>query len=267
MQPGMFFKRFRVMAGYAFSLDNKLVIVTGASSGIGRQCAVTCSRAGARVILMGRNQDRLEETLEMMENTGQHMLCAVDLLDYDKVAAKVKEMVKARGAISGLINCAGISTTLPLNAISPAKMEEFFRTNVAGAVNLTKHAVKMAHFSEDGGSIVFISSVMGVAGESGKTLYSMTKGSLIAVARSMAIELAPRKIRVNTISPGVVESPMSKSAVYSKDEESLGRIRALHPLGLGRPEDVANASLFLLSDEARWITGTNLVVDGGYLAR
>jgi len=95
----------------------------------------------------------------------------------------------------------------------------------------------------------------------------MTKGALIAAVRSMAVELAPRKVRVNTVSPGVVESPMSRSAVYSKDEESLNRIRSLHPLGLGKPEDVANACLFLLSDEARWITGTNLVVDGGYLAR
>jgi len=146
-------------------------------------------------------------------------------------------------------------------------MEEFFRTNVIGAINLTKHAVKSAHFSETGGSVVFISSVMGVAGENGKTLYSMTKGALIAAVRSMAVELAPRKVRVNTVSPGVVESPMSRSAVYSKDEESLNRIRSLHPLGLGKPEDVANACLFLLSDEARWITGTNLVVDGGYLAR
>ena len=130
------------------------------------------------------------------------------------------------------------------------KMEEFFRTNVSGALNLTKHAVKLAHFSEEGGSVIFISSVMGVAGENGKTLYSMTKGALIAAARSMAIELAPRKIRVNTVSPGVVESPMSKNAVYSKDEESLDRIKGLHPLGLGSPEDVANACLFLLSDEA-----------------
>lgn len=255
------------MTQFLFSLKNKLILVTGASSGIGRQCAVTCSRAGARIILMGRDQGRLEETLGMTGNTEQHKLYAVDLLDFEKVAGIVTEIVEANGPINGLINCAGISTTLPLNAISPAKMEEFFTTNVSGAINLTKQALKLAHFSKDGGSVVFISSVMGVAGEIGKTLYSMTKGALISASRSLAIELAPRKIRVNTISPGVVESPMSKNAVYSKDEESINRIKALHPLGLGTPEDVANACLFLLSDEARWITGTNLVVDGGYLAR
>lgn len=255
------------MTQFLFSLKNKLILVTGASSGIGRQCAVSCSQSGAVVVLMGRDQDRLEETLGMMNDSARHIICAVDLLDYDKIAATVKEIVEAKGRINGVINCAGISTTLPLNAISPQKMEEFFRTNVTGALNLTKHTVKLAHFSDEGGSVVFISSVMGVAGENGKTLYSMTKGALIAAARPMAIELAPRKIRVNTVSPGVVKSPMSEKAVYSKDEESIIKIKALHPLGLGTPEDVANACLFLLSDEARWVTGTNLVVDGGYLAR
>ena len=108
---------------------------------------------------------------------------------------------------------------------------------------------------------------MGSVGEVGKTLYSMTKGALLSASRSLALELAPKKIRVNCISPGVVDTPMSQSAVYSQSEESLNRIRSLHPLGLGRVEDVAHACVFLLSDEARWITGTNLFVDGGYTAR
>jgi NAD(P)-dependent dehydrogenase (short-subunit alcohol dehydrogenase family) len=146
-------------------------------------------------------------------------------------------------------------------------MEQFFQTNVISAVSLTKQVVKISQFSEEGGSIVFISSVMGIAGEKGKALYSMTKGALIAAVRSLAIELAPRKIRVNSISPGVVETPMSKNAIYSRNEESLNKIRTLHPLGLGQPEDIANACVFLLSNASRWITGTNLVADGGYLAR
>jgi len=250
-----------------FSLTGKLILITGASSGIGRQCAITCSQMGANVAIFGRDHDRLKETLGLMEDTDKHFVCVVDLLEYDKVAEIVNEVVKQKGSIDGLINCAGISTTLPLNAVSPQKMELFYQTNVIGSINLTKHVVKTAHFSESGGSLIFISSVMGVAGEKGKTLYSMTKGSLIAAARSMAIELAPRRIRVNTISPGVVESPMSKSAVYSKDEESFRRIISLHPLGLGVPEDVANACIYLLSDASRWVTGTNLIVDGGYLAR
>jgi NAD(P)-dependent dehydrogenase (short-subunit alcohol dehydrogenase family) len=250
-----------------FSLENKLVIVTGASSGIGRQCAISCSYMGATVILLGRNRDRLKDTLSLMRNKEKHLFYAIDLLEYEKVVQIVKDMVVQKGKISGLINCAGISTTLPLNAISPGKMELFFQSNVIGAINLSNQVLKSAHFSEEGGSVIFISSVVGLVGENGKTLYSMTKGALIAAVKSMSMELAKRKIRVNAISPGVVESPMSKNAVYSRNEESLKKIKSLHPLGIGKPEDVANACLFLLSDASVWITGTNLVVDGGYTAR
>lgn len=250
-----------------FSLENTLLLITGSSSGIGRQCAITCSRMGATMVLFGRDQARLEETHSMMEHPEKHMLYAVDLIEYEKIAEAVTEIVTQKGKITGLINCAGISTTLPLNAVSPQKMEQFFQTNVTGAINLTRQVVKSSYFQETGGSIIFISSVMGVVGENGKTLYSMTKGALIAAAKSMAIELAQRKIRVNAISPGVVETPMSKNAIYSRNEEAFNKIKQLHPLGLGQPEDVANACVYLLSDAGRWVTGTNLVVDGGYLAK
>ncbi len=222
---------------------------------------------GAIVVLFGRDPSRLNETLGLMEEPEKHLICLVDLTEYDRVEDILKHTVNKAGRFDGLINCAGISTTLPLNAISPNKMEHFFQTNVIGAINLTKQIVKSSHFSEAGGSIIFISSVMGVAGENGKTLYSMTKGALISAVRSMAIELAKRKIRVNAISPGVVETPMSKSAIYSRSEESLNQIKSLHPLGLGQPEDVADTCVFLLSEASRWITGTNLIVDGGYLAK
>ncbi len=250
-----------------FSLQDRLVLVTGASSGIGRACAIICSQMGAKVVLFGRDHGRLNETLRYMENSEEHLVFAVDLIEYEKTAVIIKEVVARKGRIDGLINCAGISTTLPLNAISPEKMYMFFQTNVIGSINLTKHVIKSAHFSETGGSIVFISSVMSVAGENGKTLYSMTKGALVSATKSMAIELAKRKIRVNALSPGVVETPMSEAAVYSKDEDALQKIKDLHPLGLGKPEYVANVCAFLLSDAAEWITGTNVIVDGGYLAR
>jgi len=250
-----------------FSLEDKLILITGASSGIGRECAIACSRADATVVILGRDPSRLSETLTMMHQPGKHTMYISDLLEFDKTERIVKECVIQKGRIDGLINCAGISTTLPLNSVSPERTQHFFETNVSGPMNLTRHVIKTSNFSMSGGSIIFISSVMGMAGENGKTLYSLTKGALISAVRSMAIELAKRKIRVNSVSPGVVDTPMSRSAVYSNDEESLQRILSLHPLGLGRPEDVANACIFLLSDASRWITGTNLVIDGGYLAR
>lgn len=250
-----------------FSLDEKLIIVTGASSGIGQQCAISCSKMGANVILFGRDKSRLKETLDLTANPDGNRFYAIDLQEYDRIEETINDIVTNKGKIDGLINCAGVSTTLPLNAISTDKMDSFFSTNVIGGINLSKHVIKSSNFSETGGSILFISSVMGVVGENGKTLYSMTKGALIAAVKSMSLELAKRNIRVNAISPGVVETPMSKNAIYNRNEDSRKRIMNLHPLGLGQPEDVANAAVYLLSDASRWITGTNLVVDGGYLAR
>jgi NAD(P)-dependent dehydrogenase (short-subunit alcohol dehydrogenase family) len=203
----------------------------------------------------------------MMAVPDSHFVRSVDLLDYSSVVEIIGELVNQKGRINGLINCAGISTTLAVNGISIEKLELFLNTNVISAINLTKHAVKGTNFSEEGGSIIFIASVMGVAGEVGKTLYSLTKGAVVAATKSMALELAPRKIRVNAVSPGVVETPMSQKSVYSRNEDSLKMIKSLHPLGLGQPDDIANTCVFLLSDAARWITGTNLIVDGGYLAR
>lgn len=250
-----------------FSLLGTTIIITGASSGIGRACAVACAVTGARVILFGRNTDRLEETRLLMQNNAEHLLYAVDIADYKKVESIVKGLVEKVGQFHGVVHCAGISTTLPMKMITPEQLDNFFHTNVYGAINLTKLVCAKAVIAPEGGSIVFISSVMGAVGEVGKTLYSLTKGALIAGSKSLALELAPRNIRVNCIAPGVVMSPMSNKAMYSQDEESFTRIKSYHPLGLGRVEDVANASVFLLSDAARWITGTTMFVDGGYTAR
>ncbi len=254
------------MRNNPFTLNNKVIVVTGASSGIGRQCAITLSQLGGKVMLLGRNIQRLEDTLKSLENQQLHKIFAFDLGEYDKVSAFIKEISGNEGMINGLINCAGISTTLPFNAVSPSKMDEFFKSNVIGGINLTKHVVSTSNFSKEGGSVVFMSSVMGVVGTKGKTLYSMTKGALVSVTKSMAIELAPRRIRVNSVSPGVVQTPMSKSAIYSRNEEALAKVTSQHPLGLGKPEDVANTCAFLMSDASSWITGTNIAVDGGYLA-
>ena len=203
----------------------------------------------------------------MIENKERHLVCQVDITEFEKVENIVKDSVSLLGRISGLINCAGISTTSPFNMVKPERLEEFFKTNVAGAVNLTRTVVRQSNFSMEGGSVIFIGSVMGEVGEVGKSVYSITKGALISGTKSLALELAQRNIRVNCISPGVVETPMSKNAFYSRSEESLNRIKALHPLGLGKPDDVAYACVYLLSDASRWVTGTNLIVDGGYLAR
>lgn len=250
-----------------FQLQNKNIIITGASSGIGRQCAISASQLGARVILVGRNMEKLCETLELMDHEMNHIICAADLMDYEITEREIKKAMEQAGKMHGIIHAAGISTTLPLRSITASKMDDYFKTNVYGSIQLTRILTKPAYLTEHGASIIFLTSVMGVVGEVGKTIYSLTKGALVAGSKSMALELAPKKIRVNCISPGVIITPMSSAAVYTQNEAALEKTKSYHPLGLGIPEDVANGCMFLLSDASRWITGTNLMIDGGYTAR
>lgn len=250
-----------------FSLNDKLVCITGASSGIGRQCAISCSRMGATVVLIARNEQRLSETLLSMENADKHIIVPIDLTEYAQVESAVKDIVNKVGRINGVLHCAGISTTLPLKLVTNEKLEDFFKVNVFSAYNLTREICKMGHFSKDGGSIVFFSSVMGRVGESGKSLYGMTKGALASGARSLACELARKKIRVNTIAPGVVITPINRDLPHIADPERRAVLEQQHLLGLGKTEDIANACIYLLSDASRWVTGIDLCVDGGYTAR
>jgi NAD(P)-dependent dehydrogenase (short-subunit alcohol dehydrogenase family) len=252
---------------YPFDLTRKNIFVTGASSGIGRQCAISCAAMGATVVLTGRNEERLMETRSMMETPSKHIICPADLTDYVKVGEMVENILASVGRLHGVLHCAGISTTLPLKSVTPDKMEIFFQTNVFAAYNLTKDVCKMGHFAKEGGSIVFISSVMGTVGENGKSLYGMTKGALLSGVRSLACELASKKIRVNSVSPGVIITPINEHMPHIADPEKRAVLESQHLLGLGTTEDVANACIYLLSDASRWVTGTNLFVDGGYTAR
>jgi NAD(P)-dependent dehydrogenase (short-subunit alcohol dehydrogenase family) len=249
-----------------FFLHDKTIVVTGASSGIGRQTAIACSSAGAKVVLFGRNLSRLEETRTMMERAHTHRVVALDFANSATIEQTVADILSGM-KIHGMVHAAGISTTLPFRSVSDGKLEEFFRVNVFSALALTRLLTKPSFLEESGASVIFVASVMGVVGESGKTIYSATKGALISASRSMAVELAVKNVRVNCISPGVVVTPMTDNAVYSQDAESRANIERLHPLGVGSPTDVANAALYLLSDASRWVTGTNLIVDGGYTAR
>lgn len=254
-----------MIKGNPFSLVGKSIVITGASSGIGRQCAIAANQLGAHVVLLGRSEERLHETAEMLSNT-DYSLFAVDITEYDRLATGLTVLLAERG-VDGVVHAAGISTTLPLRNITTERLQSFFETNVFAAISLTRHLARAKFASRNGMSIIFLASVMGIVGESGKALYSLTKGALVAGVKSLAIELAPKKIRVNCISPGVVETPMSASAVYSQTEEQYQKIIGNHPLGLGTTDDVANACVFLLGSGARWITGTNLIVDGGYTAK
>lgn len=250
-----------------FSIQNKNIVITGASSGLGRACAILFSKLGANIVLLGRNEDRLLETLNAMNNTKNHQMFSVDLTNLSAIEATLKYAREKMGKFDGLVHCAGISTTLPLRLINEEKLNHFFQTNVYCAIQLCKMLSKPKYINENGGSFVIISSVMGHVGEVGKTLYSLTKGALLAGSKSMALELAPKKIRVNCISPGVIITPMTSAQPYNESEESLNIIKNNHPLGLGEPNDIANACVYFISDASKWVTGTNLMIDGGYTAK
>lgn len=248
-----------------FSLKGKKVAVTGASSGIGRQCAIDCSRMGAKVILVARNEERLKETLEALEGEGHYYVIA-DLSAAESYGIAAGHINEISGKIDGVVNCAGVSTTLPYKLISREKLEEFFASNVFSAIELSRELSKVK-FMNPGGSIIFIASIMGCVGESGKALYSMTKGALIAAARSLSCELAKRQIRVNCISPGAILTPINENLPHMADPERRKLLEEKHLLGLGKTSDISNGVIYLLSDASRWYTGQNLIIDGGYIAR
>lgn len=249
-----------------FSLIQKTIVITGASSGIGQQCAIDCSRMGARIVLIGRNKERLQETLAQMKGNN-HVAIAFDLTNSDKLPECVEQIVSEVGPIHGVLHGAGISTTLPLKLMSYERIEEFFKTNVYATIELTREICKMKHYAKEGTSIVFFASIMGCVGDSGKSLYSMTKGALIAAVRSLACEFAKKNIRFNSISPGAILTPINASLPHMADPQLRKQLEDKHLLGLGNTTDISNACIYLLSNASRWVTGTNLIVDGGYTAR
>lgn len=250
-----------------FSLEGKVIVISGAASGIARQCAISCSRMGGRLILLDLNAKGLQETLGMVERPEEHFWASINLLDYDKVSEIIKEAVAKVGRINGLLNCAGISTTNLFKLTKPEELDKFFQVNVYTGYFLAQECTKMGNFSKEGGSIVFFSSVAGSFGEVGKSTYGMTKASLLNLAKHLACELSRKKIRVNSISPGAIETPINMNLPHMKDPEKRAALEAQHLLGLGETTDIANACVYLLSDASRWVTGTNLFVDGGFSVR
>ncbi len=249
-----------------FSLKNKNILITGASSGIGRQCAITFSQLGANVILIARNKERLKETYNKLDK-GNHLIISQDITEYDKLEQIINAAVDKVGKISGFVHSAGIEMTLPLRSMQSSHYEKMFRINVISGFEIARIISKKKYLDERGASFVFLSSVMGILGQAGKVGYCSSKGALISGTKAMALELAKKNIRTNCILPGVVETEMTNKMFENLSEDSKKEITEMHPLGLGKPNDITYACVYLLSDSARWITGTNLIIDGGYSAR
>jgi NAD(P)-dependent dehydrogenase (short-subunit alcohol dehydrogenase family) len=247
------------------NMSSKLVLVTGASSGIGRSVAIQLSRAGAQVILNGRNADELRRTVAAMEGQEQHTIAQFDLANTDAIPAWITEACTRIGRpIDGLVHSAGIANRMPLRAISRSSLETLFETNVFATIALLRGATAKSNCPASGNSIVILSSAAALAGSPGLIGYAASKGALHGMLKSAAAELAPKKVRVNCIAPGYVLTPM-----MSASEESLPNFEAIQAkqyLGWIKPEEVAAAALFLLSDAAAKVTGTILTMDGGLLS-
>jgi len=243
-----------------FALSGKHVLITGASSGIGRSTAIMCAGMGARVTITGRNEKRLNETLSVLEGSG-HNVATLDMNDAETVSDFIENIDK----LNGIVYCAGTQKTVIAKNIHREDLNEVMETNFFSTVNLNTNILEKKKLLK-GASVVFISSTASyLVAETGNAIYSASKGAISAFARVLALELSLRKIRVNCVLPGMVKTPLQKKILI--DEEEFMKDEKKYPFGYGKPEDVANAVVYLLSDASRWVTGTSMLLDGGLTLR
>jgi NAD(P)-dependent dehydrogenase (short-subunit alcohol dehydrogenase family) len=247
-------------------LSGKNILVTGASSGIGKSTAILLSRLGAKVVLIARNSERLKETYSKLEGRDHQYHC-LDLAELEKIEPLISQICVNGFKFNGLVHSAGEYQRIPVQNLNPGDVTRIMTVNYYSFIELIRVFSKKK-FNHSGGSVVAISSIAGVAGSRGLAAYSGSKGALDSTVKSLAADLAPKNIRVNSVAPGFIETELYynilKTVDKKKFEEWLGKRQLL---GLGKPEDVANAVAFLLSDAAGFITGISLVVDGGYVSQ
>ena len=238
-----------------FSVEGKTVFITGASSGIGACCAEVFARGGANVLISGRDKARLAEVAQKCGANARIFEC--ELNDAEQVSALAENLP----AFDGAVFCAGMDFRVPLRFASDAELENVMQTNLVSTMRLVRGLIKRRKVNK-GGSLVFMSSVAGAFADAGHCLYGVSKAAVAALARELAVELAPRGIRANSLSPAMVKTPMT--AAFFADARAAEADSKKYLLGGGDVKSVANAAQFLLSDASAWITGVNLPVDGGY---
>lgn len=240
-----------------FSLKDKNILITGASSGIGAAAAKKCAALGGTVFLNARNQARGQEVLDSLTGSG-HQLITGDLTSEEERNALVDKLP----ALHGVVHSAGVTAHMPVKFIRQKNVAQLFEVNYEAAVYLTARILKKKKI-KNGGAFVFLSSIATKYPYFGGALYSGSKAAIEAYSKTLALELAPKKIRSNCLKPSFVKGPMVEGAGKTISEEVLQNFEKIMPLGFGEPEDVANAIAFFLSDGARWITGTELIMGGG----
>jgi NAD(P)-dependent dehydrogenase (short-subunit alcohol dehydrogenase family) len=246
------------------ALRGRAILVTGATSGIGAETARLAASLGAVVAVHGRDVQRAEATAASLDGA-DHAVVLADLAT-DDPAEVVKAAVRKVGPLSGFVHAAGLHSSKPLRALRDTDFDHLFRVNVTAAALLMK-AMRMPVNRAESVSVVLVSSVAGVVGQAGVSAYAASKGAVVALTKSLSVELAGEGIRINCVVPGMVPTPMSTALMSRLSPEQQGSVAAEHPLGLGAVEDVAWPIVFLLSDGSRWMTGSTLTADGGFTAR
>jgi NAD(P)-dependent dehydrogenase (short-subunit alcohol dehydrogenase family) len=242
-----------------FHLHNKTFLVTGASSGIGRQVAVSICEMGGSVVITGRSEERLAETFSMLKS-GSNKSIKAELLD----DAEMQQLSDQLPMLDGIVNCAGTVNPFPVKFISGKKIDEVFDINYKVQVVLTAQITRLKKLNK-GASVIFLSSISALHPHRGGALYAGSKAAIEAFSKVVALEFFHLQVRSNCIAPAMVKTPMYDKAEAQGTKEQMDAHISKYPLGAGTPEDVANAAVFLLSDASRWITGTTITLDGGFL--
>ncbi|MEI6122636.1 MAG: SDR family oxidoreductase [Bacteroidota bacterium] len=239
-----------------FDLSGKTILVTGASSGIGKQCAITIAECGGKVVISGRDAGRLNETFTKLHGAGHKQIIA-DISTDESIEKLVDELPQ----LNGLVHCAGITAPIPVKFIRSRHIDEMMRINYYAPVLLTTRILSKKKLV-DNASIVFFSTIATKFPYYGGSLYISSKSALSGFSMVLALELAPKGIRSNCLLPGFVRTPMYDATEQHASPEAMKKFEMLHPLGIGEPQDVAGPVCFLLSDAARWITGINIPLGG-----
>lgn len=245
-------------------LAGKTFLVTGASSGLGRDISIRLNLLGAKVLLVGRDEVRLRQTAEACTG-GEVKLEPFDLNQVDQIPNWIKEVAERHGLIDGFVHSAGACTVRPLKIFRYGDFESMMRINVGAALALVR-GFRVPKVRGQDARIVLLSSVSGLVGQSALSVYCATKGALISMTRSLAMELARENIKINCIAPGWTKTYMTERADSPISTDQASKIASEHPLGIGLPEDVSNLVAFMLSPDSSWTTGTTFVADGGFTA-
>jgi NAD(P)-dependent dehydrogenase (short-subunit alcohol dehydrogenase family) len=249
-------------------LQGKVAIVTGAGTGIGRACALAMAREGARLALVGRRHEKLQELARDIGDSSQTITIAADVSKKADIENLLARTVARFGSINVLLNNAGVLHIGNVEQITEEQWDETFNVNVRGLWMLSR-AVLPPMRKAGGGAIINVASVLGINGARNRASYAPSKGAVVLLTKCMAIDHGHENIRVNAICPSFVETDLTAAVLRGvPDPQAVRRERiALHPLGrLGQPEDIAGLAVYLASDESSWVTGSVFPVDGGYLA-